>query len=151
MARKNRSLLFVEVQRIISPLILFSVLYILFMSACLPENFTAHGEVSAKSLNSSLFGPEQLLEQYIAWHGDAALRRQPGTQQFAVVYYNCPHQAGNALYSFFNQIIWSIITNRRLLWRYEDKLQRIMYPSATCSWNEHLGFLPTTNGQQPSH
>jgi hypothetical protein len=74
--------------------------------------------------NSSLFRPEQVLEQYLEWNGDEALRKQPGKRQFAVVYYHCPHRAGNALHTFLNSVIWAIITNRTLLWRYDEKSAR---------------------------
>lgn len=88
---------------------------------------TLKASVSSKyalPTNSSLFQPEQLLEQYIAWHGEESLCRQPENRQFAVVYYNCPHRAGNALNAFFNSVIWAIVTNRTLLWRYDEKSAR---------------------------
>lgn len=42
-------------------------------------------------------------------------------RKFAVGYYSCPFQAGNRLHHFFNSLIWSIVTNRTLLYRYFDK------------------------------
>jgi hypothetical protein len=41
-------------------------------------------------------------------------------RKFAVGYYSCPLQAGNRLHHFFNSLIWSIVTNRTLLYQYFD-------------------------------
>jgi hypothetical protein len=70
------------------------------------------------------FLPEKILQQYISWHGVDALRRCPHDRQFAVVCYNCPHRAGNALHSFFNMMIWAIALNRTMLWRYDNRAAR---------------------------
>jgi hypothetical protein len=42
------------------------------------------------------------------------------SRKFAVGYYSCPLQAGNRLHHFFNSLIWSIVTNRTLLYQYFD-------------------------------
>ena len=34
---------------------------------------------------------------------------------------SCPMQAGNRLHHFFNSILWSVVTNRTLLWKYYDQ------------------------------
>jgi hypothetical protein len=75
-------------------------------------------------VSSGHFLPVKSLHQYISRHGVEALRRYPHDRQFAVVYYNCPHRAGNALHSFFNMMIWAIANNRTMLWRYDDRAAR---------------------------
>ena len=42
-------------------------------------------------------------------------------RKYSVVFYSCPYQAGNRIHHFLNGIIWSIITNRTLLYRYYDR------------------------------
>lgn len=43
------------------------------------------------------------------------------TRKFAVGYYSCPLQAGNRLHHFINSLLWAVITNRTLLWKYYDE------------------------------
>lgn len=40
---------------------------------------------------------------------------------FAIGFYSCPLQAGNRLHHFFNTVIWAVVTNRTILWKYYDK------------------------------
>ncbi|CAJ1949402.1 unnamed protein product [Cylindrotheca closterium] len=42
-------------------------------------------------------------------------------RKFSVGFYSCPLQAGNRLHHFFNSLIWSIVTNRTILYRYFDQ------------------------------
>jgi hypothetical protein len=46
-------------------------------------------------------------------------RKSP--RKFAVGFYSCPLQAGNRLHHFMNSLIWAVITNRTLLWKYYDQ------------------------------
>jgi len=65
--------------------------------------------------------PLQVLEQYKQWHSVQALRRDPHNRTFALGYYSCPLQAGNRLHHFFNSLLWAVVSNRTLLWKYYDK------------------------------
>jgi hypothetical protein len=65
--------------------------------------------------------PLQVLEQYKQWHSVEALRRDPHNRTFALGYYSCPLQAGNRLHHFFNSLLWAVVSNRTLLWKYYDK------------------------------
>ena len=69
--------------------------------------------------DDNLFPPERILERYIAWHGEEALRRQPENRTFSVAYYSCPHRIGNTIHAFFNAVLWAILTNRTVLWKYD--------------------------------
>jgi hypothetical protein len=42
-------------------------------------------------------------------------------RKFTIAYYSCPLQAGNRLHHFFNQLLWAVVTNRTLLWKYYDR------------------------------
>jgi len=82
----------------------------------IPANYY---KVSLQKNASHLFLPEQVLERYIQLHGVDALQRNPSGRKYAIAYYNCPHRAGNAVHSFLNALIWCIVTNRTVLWRYD--------------------------------
>lgn len=68
--------------------------------------------------------PLQALERYKAQHSQAImLSESPADavhRRYAIGYYSCPFQAGNRLHHFFNAMIWAIVTNRTLLWKYYD-------------------------------
>ena len=68
--------------------------------------------------------PLRILNSYKAQHSVESLlasSEQDENRLFAVAYYSCPFQAGNRLHHFFNSIIWSIVTNRTVLWKYYDQ------------------------------
>jgi hypothetical protein len=71
--------------------------------------------------------PLQLLRQYIHWHGVDALRKEAGNhtdhthaddRKYAIAIYQCPKNAGNSLHHFANGLLYSILTNRTVLWHY---------------------------------
>jgi len=83
------------------------------------------------------YDPQQVLARYKEQHSVDQLKREcprisqdhvhldkhcPQIQQrrFAVAFYSCPHQAGNRLHHFMNNMAWAIATNRTLLWKYYD-------------------------------
>ena len=70
------------------------------------------------------FVPQKVLQQYKAWHGADVLRRESSEQlqarTYAMAYYSCPLQAGNRLHHFLNSLLWSIITNRTVVYQYYD-------------------------------
>ena len=79
-------------------------------------------------------------KRYKLEHSNGALRKewQEGKtkRKFAVGYYSCPLQAGNRLHHFMNSLIWAVVTNRTLLWKYYDeKTCRVAgrkYPQGIC-------------------
>jgi hypothetical protein len=81
--------------------------------------------------NDQLPIPVKVLKRYIHQHGVRALRRNAQNRQFAVAYYRCPRRAGNWLHQFFNGMLWSIVTNRTLLWKYYDT-------EAFLKYNRHI-------------
>ena len=85
-----------------------------------------HASLSQQALSSTKsFPPLQVLTQYRHMHGDAILQRElqdsPSTfhnRKFLVVYYSCPHEAGNLLHDMMNQIIAGMALNRTILLKY---------------------------------
>jgi hypothetical protein len=69
----------------------------------------------------SLTEPWDIVDQYIAWHSKEALRNDPHHRDYALSFYSCPLQAGNRLHHFLNSFLWSILTNRTMLWQYWDQ------------------------------
>lgn len=65
--------------------------------------------------------PLQVLRQYQKWHSVESVRQQPHNRTFALAYYSCPLQAGNRLHHYFNNLLWAIVTNRTVLWKYYDR------------------------------
>jgi hypothetical protein len=66
--------------------------------------------------------------KYKQEHSQSALMRDwqqnvtnTNPRKFAVGYYSCPLQAGNRLHHFFNSLVWAVVTNRTLLWKYYDR------------------------------
>ena len=55
-----------------------------------------------------------LENEFLLHNGEETSRR------YAVGYYSCPYQAGNRIHNFINSLIWAIVTNRTLLWKYYD-------------------------------
>ena len=64
--------------------------------------------------------PVQVLEQYQRWHSVESLRQDPHHRKYSIVFYSCPIQAGNRLHHYMNGVVWSILTNRTMLWKYWD-------------------------------
>jgi hypothetical protein len=69
--------------------------------------------------------PVRILNEYIQRHSDQAMRTNNHGRKYTVAYYSCPMHAGNRLFHFFNTIVWSVVTNRTVLWKY--------YDNATCT------------------
>jgi hypothetical protein len=65
--------------------------------------------------------PLQVFRQYQQWHSVESVRQQPHNRTFAIAYYSCPLQAGNRLHHYFNNLLWAIVTNRTVLWKYYDR------------------------------
>jgi hypothetical protein len=69
--------------------------------------------------------PQEIFLDYLRQHSAAALRSDsPETlrrRRYAVAYYSCPHQLGNRLFLFMNNLLWAVITNRTILYQYLDR------------------------------
>jgi hypothetical protein len=74
-----------------------------------------------RELTSSLPEPLEVFRQYQKWHSVASVRQYPHNRTFALAYYSCPLQAGNRLHHYFNNLLWAIVTNRTVLWKYYDR------------------------------
>eukprot|EP00934_Nitzschia_sp_Nitz4_P000293 Nitzschia sp. Nitz4//scaffold130_size63480//35641//37182//NITZ4_006252-RA/size63480-snap-gene-0.104-mRNA-1//-1//CDS//3329535198//293//frame0 len=87
--------------------------------------------------------PYQMWLQYKHWHSQQALEQEfqqlggPSPERkFSIVYYSCPHQAGNRLRNFAESMIWSMLTNRTALWKYysNEECKRVNkdFPKVYC-------------------
>ena len=82
--------------------------------------------------------PIETMKNYMTMHSSDTLRREFSQQasnkkqildrKFLVVYYSCPHAAGNLLHDMYNQVIVGIATNRTVLLKYNDHV--------TCQYNQ---------------
>lgn len=101
------------------------------------------------------FWPIKTFRLYQEQHSDTALLAEDafalGTRKFAVAYYWCPHRAGNILHSFLNTMVWAVIHNRTVLWKYDTTapdtntetdcqaiLQRASWIPSYDEWSERL-------------
>lgn len=95
----------------------------------LPRNSTTTASMEAfKADRDVRVDFHRLWEEYQQWHSQESLEQDMLTdpynitaRKFAVGYYSCPLQAGNRLHHFFNSLIWAVVTNRTLLWKYYDE------------------------------
>jgi hypothetical protein len=93
---------------------------------------TAVNQASAESfrypLNSTILKlrshdlppPFQVMEDYLQWHSVDALERDSNLdgRKFAIAFYQCPREAGNQMHRFWNQVLWAVLVNRTVLWKY---------------------------------
>jgi hypothetical protein len=74
---------------------------------------------------TNLSPPQTTLLDYMHRHSAAALRRDSPEawrqRRFAIAYYSCPHQLGNRLFHFLNNVLWAVITDRTILYQYLDR------------------------------
>jgi hypothetical protein len=68
------------------------------------------------------FYPNLALNEYQNLHSTSVLlnETQYEDRTFAIIHWWCPDRAGNVLHNFFNNLIWAIITNRTVLWVYDE-------------------------------
>jgi hypothetical protein len=63
-------------------------------------------------------------QTYQQQHSQEALLHENETslqdRKYAIAYYWCPQRLGNIMHSFFNTIVWAMIHNRTVLWKYHD-------------------------------
>lgn len=69
--------------------------------------------------------PMQVLEEYKQWHSHDVLLTEDiqymkRRRKFAIMYYSCPDRTGNIFHNMYNSILWSIITNRTLLVKFDE-------------------------------
>lgn len=62
----------------------------------------------------------ELIENYKRHHSLQALQNSDWTSEglFVTGTYSCPYQSGNRLHHFLSAVVFSIVTNRTLLWNY---------------------------------
>jgi hypothetical protein len=69
------------------------------------------------------FLPVKVFRRYQQQHSQMALLQDEEDalqhRKFAVAYYWCPHRAGNILHGFLNTVVWAVIHNRTVLWKYD--------------------------------
>lgn len=101
---------------------LFQYSAILSINSTVSETEVKH----EKKASPTHFDVLEVWNQYKQEHSQIALVEENAVsnftdRKFAVGYYSCPLQAGNRLHHFMNSLIWAIVTNRTLLWKYYDK------------------------------
>jgi hypothetical protein len=154
-----------------------------------PEGLEGHIDIAdtnssiensmSSSVQSSLPLPLKVLFEYQKQHSDTVLWQEynkstttttnvqssnssnGNSRKFAVAYYWCPHRAGNILHYFFNSVVWSIIHNRTVLWKFhrlhnesntheecEAVLKRAKWIPSFDEWKERLELpspVPVSN------
>jgi hypothetical protein len=69
--------------------------------------------------------PQTVFLDYMRRHSADALRDDTPEEfydrKFVIAYYSCPHQLGNRLFHFMNNVLWAIVTDRTVLYKYLDK------------------------------
>ena len=75
--------------------------------------------------------PFEIMTRYIEQHSQQTLKKEwedceirkecdaINNRKFVVGMYSCPLEAGNRIHAFMNSLLWSVLTNRTLLARYE--------------------------------
>lgn len=97
------------------------------------------------SIRDRLPVPLQVMERYVKRHSVDALRedyladvadsgagggnhyRRLAERKYAVVFYSCPVQAGNRFHHYLTGMLWSILTNRTMLYKYWDEPTCLKY------------------------
>lgn len=74
--------------------------------------------------------PLQVLRDYISWHSADAIATSWDQRKYIVLNYNCPHQVGNVIGNFLNNFLIAIVTNRTLVYKYDDDCGRA--PEEAC-------------------
>lgn len=88
--------------------------------AVLPDRHRRRPSLQETLKSSIPFYPNLALAEYQYYHSAQALMEAPHGRTYAIAYWWCPDRAGNILHNLWNTIVWSIITNRTVLWVYED-------------------------------
>jgi hypothetical protein len=102
------------------------------------------------------FRPNQAWAQYKAWHSIDAMHADgswnaTSTRQYAVVPYWCPERAGNILHNALNSVLWAVLHNRTILWRYvTNNAQQVRNAEDLCqSILPRAEWMPTWDVTQP--
>ena len=92
------------------------------------NNNTINDNDNKNPYGSDPFAVFRIWNEYKRQHSVEQLRRElhdntttSNNRTFAIAFYSCPLQAGNRLHHFFNSILWAVITNRTVLWKYYDE------------------------------
>jgi hypothetical protein len=89
-----------------------------YLSSNMPHRYLSPLEEFPNQFNRTLPPPLQVIEQYMAWHSHDALLQDPHHRSFILAHYQCPISAGNWMHYLTSALLWGILTNRTLLWRY---------------------------------
>jgi hypothetical protein len=89
-------------------------------------NDSAASQGTGLTIQEDMLSPPQtMLLDFVRRHSADSLRRETPEQfrkrKFAIAYYSCPLQLGNQLFHFMNSILWAVITDRTVLYKYMDK------------------------------
>jgi hypothetical protein len=96
--------------------------------------------------------PIEVLDAYKQQHSAKALADDPFNRKFALVTYWCPDRAGNVLHNMFATMTWAIITNRTILWYYDNStnnlqdceqvMKRAEWLPSFVEWSSKLALNP---------
>ena len=105
---------------------------------------------------SDSFAVFRIWNEYKRQHSVEQLRRElqdntasSNNRTFAIAFYSCPLQAGNRLHHFFNSILWAVITNRTVLWKYYDE-DGTLQISCKCEVTLFEREEPTSDSAKPT-
>jgi hypothetical protein len=87
------------------------------------NQITSNPKAEYANRTQFLLKPIKVMEEYKQQHSRQSLLRDPDNnndRKFAFVTYSCPDRAGNILHNMFNSMAWAILTNRTILWHYDN-------------------------------
>jgi len=92
--------------------------------------------------------PMTVMTRYISEHSQHQLKleyRQHRQllleRRYLVASYSCPIESGNRLHRFMNGLLWAILTNRTLLWRYQNYDVCEEYVEENCANEYHRDLI----------
>ncbi|GKY91635.1 hypothetical protein MPSEU_000135400 [Mayamaea pseudoterrestris] len=79
--------------------------------------------------NNPLPLPIKVMHEYMQQHSVQALQNDPHPERrkYAIAFHLCPLSGGNNAHRFFNGVLWSILTNRTVLYKYFTKEMCLQY------------------------
>lgn len=119
--------------------IISSIISCVYIPSASTANFHNEGLhnfelISQSTIDYNKIPALQVWKEYQDNHSHQRLIRMSHSRTYQVVYYSCPHSAGNILHDFLNQVLVAIALNRTMLVKYNDK--------ETCEYlNEGYSFI----------
>ena len=68
-------------------------------------------------------------------------------RKYIVATYSCPIESGNRLHRYMNGLLWSVLTNRTFLWRYQSKQVCQEYEEDDCDSEYNSAIIRGTHEQ----